>query len=249
MKRKILVLDAYTNGYEAALRFIRKRNWKRTECDIITCGSHGAIMKRLSESPGFAVLPIHNSTKGEVVSVTRELQEYRDRGFTFNSIDSLPLRINHYLMAPPHITSVNELERVMSKDEAMGQCDIFLKSVGLTSEKRSKRDSTGSAARAAAHIGKNAKIGAVAPKCAARAYGLRILASKIQDNKKNTTTFHLIENKMEVKPVVVGIIGINGRFGQLLKEFFQVLGCSIIGSDRKHPTEFSNIEVVKDRMS
>ena len=245
MKRKILVLDAYTNGYEAALRFIRKRNWKRVECDIITCGSHSAIMKQLSESPGFAVLPIHNSTRGEVVSVTREIQEYRDRGFAFDPIDSLPLRINHYLMAPPHIASAHELERVMSKDEAMGQCDIFLKSIGLTSEKRSKRDSTGSAARAVSYIGKNAKIGAIAPKCAARAYGLRILASKIQDNKKNTTTFYLIENKMEVKSVTVGIIGINGRFGQLLSEFFQSLGCSVIGSDRKHPTEFSNVQVAE----
>jgi len=245
MKKKILVLDAYTNGYEAALRFIRQRGWKRADWDIIFCGSHSSILKKLSEGPAFAVLPVYNSTKREVVSVTSELTKYRDFGFTFEVIDSLSLKINHYLMAPPHVNLVSELERVMSKDEAMGQCDVYLRSIGITPEKRSKRDSTGSAARAVSYIKGNVKIGAIAPKCAAKAYGLKILASKIQDDKRNRTTFHLVENKMTVKPVTVGIIGRNGGFGILLGTFFQSLGCSVIGSDSKIPTGLTNIEVAK----
>jgi prephenate dehydrogenase len=244
MKRKILVLDAHTNGYEAALRFIRKQGWKRSECEIIFCGSHSAILKRLAESPAFAVVPIHNSTKGIITSVTHELAKYRTEGYSFDTVDTLVLRINHYLMAQPHIGSANELERVFSKAEAMGQCDKFLRSIGLTPEKRSDRNSTGNAARQVSSIQK-AKIGAIAPRSAAKAYGLKILAEKIQDDKKNLTTFQLLENKQFVRLVTVGIIGINGGYGKLLRSFFSTLGCTVIGSDRKVPTDLSNIDVVQ----
>jgi prephenate dehydrogenase len=43
---------------------------------------------------------------------------------------------------------------------------------------------------------------------------------------------------------IVGIIGINGHFGQMLKRFFEQLGCSVIGSDTHNPTELSNVQVV-----
>ncbi len=245
MKRKILVLDACTNGYEAALQFIRRKSWKRVECEIIFCGNHIAILKKLTEGPAFAVVPVLNSTKGEITSVTKELAKYRSQGYDFQPVDSLDLKINHYLMASHAVNSPVELERVISKDEAMGQCDGYLRSIGITSEKRSGRDSTGSAARQVSLIRGNAKIGAIAPKCAARAYGLKILAEKIQDNKENVTTFELLENIMHIRPVTVGIIGINGRFGKLLATFFESLGCTVVGSDRKVPTDLTNVQVAK----
>ncbi len=35
MKKKILVLDAFTNGHEAALVFIKKQSWKESDCEIV----------------------------------------------------------------------------------------------------------------------------------------------------------------------------------------------------------------------
>ncbi len=88
------------------------------------------------------------------------------------------------------------------------------------------------------------KIGAIAPKAAAEEYGLKILAECIQDVPDNKTTFILLQNEATIKPLTVGIIGINGRFGTMLKEFFGQLGCTVIGSDRDKPTDFTNQQIV-----
>ena len=74
---------------------------------------------------------------------------------------------------------------------------------------------------------------------------LRILAEGIQDVPDNKTTFVLLQNESIVRRVTVGIIGINGLFGQMLKEFFEQIGCSVIGSDEKKSTDLSNDQVVE----
>ena len=71
------------------------------------------------------------------------------------------------------------------------------------------------------------------------------MAESIQDVPDNKTTFVLLQNEATVRQVVVGIIGINGRFGQMLKGFFDQLGCSVVGSDEKKSTGLSNAQVVE----
>ena len=68
MKKKILVLDAFTNGHEAALAFIRKKRWRKAECEIVFCGSHANVCTRLSEGPAYAVVPTRNSIAGGVLA-------------------------------------------------------------------------------------------------------------------------------------------------------------------------------------
>ncbi len=50
---------------------------------------------------------------------------------------------------------------------------------------------------------------------------------------------------MGLPPVVVGIIGVKGRFGEMLKGFFERLGSKVIGSDEKAPTGISNQQVAQ----
>jgi prephenate dehydratase len=243
--RKILVLDAYTNGHEAAHTFMRLRGWHRKDCDIVFCGSHANLLKRLSEGPAFGVVPVRNTIAGEVTEVTRSLAAHRERGFCFDLIAETDLQINHCLLAPVHVTGVKQLERVMSHEKAIQQCGAYLDAIGLTPDRRSKRDSTGNAAKVVSKLAAGIMIGAIASKAAAKAYGLKILAEKIQDVKKNRTTFLLLENKAAIRPVTVGIIGVAGRFGSVLKAFFEGAGCKVLGSDPSLKGGPQNSEVVK----
>lgn len=245
MKNKVLVLDAFTNGHEATLAFIQRQSWMEADCEIVFCGTHPNVFKCLTEGPAYAVVPIRNSIAGEVTEVTKNLAESRETGYDLQEQDRLDLKINHCLLAPQHVERAEELECVMSHEKAIQQCGRYLDLIGITPDRRSKCDSTGNAAKTVAKLGPNVKIGAIAPKAAAEEYGLNILAEGIQDVPDNKTTFVLLQNKAIVKPVVVGIIGINGRFGQMLKGFFEHLGCSVIGSDEKKPTGLSNAQVVE----
>ncbi len=229
MKKKILVLDAFTNGHEAALAFIQRQGWMETDCEIVFCGTHSNVFKRLTEGQAYAVVPIRNSIAGEVTEVTKQLAGFRETGYDLQERDRLDLQINHCLLAPQHVRRAEELGRVMSHEKAIQQCGKYLDSIGITPDRRSKRDSTGNAAKAVAKLGSNVKIGAIAPKAAAKEYGLKILSEGIQDVPDNKTTFVLLQNEATVRQVVVGIIGIKGRFGQLLKRFFEGLGCTVIG--------------------
>ncbi|MCX6721175.1 MAG: hypothetical protein NT026_01065, partial [Candidatus Staskawiczbacteria bacterium] len=242
MARKILVLDAFTNGHEAALAFIRRQIWALEDCEIVFCGTHANLLKRLSEGPAFAVVPVRNSIAGEVSEVTGTILALRDAGYELLVRDELELQINHCLMASTLIRDPADLEEVMSHEKAIAQCGKYLDQIGIAPDRRNNCDSTGNAAKAISRLGPNAKIGAIAPKAAAKEYGLRILAENIQDVPDNKTTFLLLENKAEVKSVVVGIIGINGKFGRLLKNFYERLGCQVIGSDENNPAGLSNIQ-------
>ena len=245
MKKKILVLDAFTNGHEAALAFIRRKGWLEKDCEIVFCGTHSNVFKKLVEGKAYAVVPIYNSIAGEVTEVTNKLAEFREGGYDLQELDRLDLQISHCLLAPQHINNAEELDEVVSHEKAIQQCGKYLNSISITPDKRSKRDSTGNAAKSIARLGADVKIGAIAPKAAATEYGLRILAENIQDVADNKTTFLLLENEAEVRSVTVGIIGINGQFGQMLSRFFERVGCRVIGSGKTQPTSFTNLQVVE----
>jgi prephenate dehydrogenase len=230
MSKKILVLDRYTNGHQAALQFIRAMRWGKRECELVFCGSHESMLCQLSQAPSYAVVPVHNTVNNRIGEVLDRIGCYKDLGYEFEVVKKLDLEINHCLMALPHIGSATQLDRVFSKQQALGQCDRYLSKCGITADRRSETDSTGEAARLVSQKPK-LNFGAIAPREAARVYGLRILAENIQDVNPNVTTFELLHNKVEVEKVVVGIIGIAGEFGRFLEHFFEGLGCVVIGSD------------------
>jgi prephenate dehydrogenase len=232
MKRKILVLDAFTNGHEAAQVLIKRQGWYEEDCELVFCGTHHNVIQKLTEGPAYAVLPIHNSIAKEVTEVVKDLSQAKETGYSWKEIDRFDLQVNHCLLVPQHIQYSRNLERIISHEKAIQQCGEFLNSIGITEEKRSKKDSTGNAAKAVSRMGPAVMIGAIASKAAAVEYKLKILAENIQDAEDNRTTFILLENDAEVRRVTVGIIGIKGHFGQLFKDFFEKLGCHVIGAGR-----------------
>ena len=202
MKTRILVLDAFTNRHEAALVFIQRQGWLREDYEIIFCGTHTSVLKGLIDGPAYAVVPVRNSITGEVIEVTENLSILRGSGFNLRERDRFDLQINHCLMAPEHINRAEELRYVVSHEKALQQCQKYLNKIHVLPDRRLKYHSTGAAAKIVARLGRNINIGAIAPKIAAREYGLRILAENIQDIKDikdNRTTFVLLENLIPTK--------------------------------------------------
>jgi len=194
--RTIYVLDQYTNGHEAALSFIRRQKWKKKECNIVFCGTHAKLLRNLAENPGYGVVPVMNTIRGEVTSVTAKISELCDQGYTFEITDVYHLQIEYCLLVHKCFRSGQTLTRVISKPEALSQCNRWLKRHGITSAKRGVSNSTSAAARRISLLksGASKRIGAIAPVSAAIAYNLRILAKNIADDSKNVTTFHLLYN-------------------------------------------------------
>ena len=245
MKRKILILDAFTNGHEAALAFMQRQGWNETDCELVFCGTHAKLLQQLSQGPAYAVVPVRNSIAGEVTEVTAVISSLKEAGYELPVRSELALAIIHCLLAPSHITDVRELDQVMTHEKAHQQCGQFLDLIGITVDNRIRSASTGNAAKVVSRLGPKSKTGAIAPKAAAIEYGLTILAEGIQDTEDNTTTFVLLENESVVEAVTVGIIGSEGGFGQLLRKFFEQVGCRVIGSDTKNPDSISNVQVVE----
>lgn len=244
MKRKIFILDAFTNGHEAALEFIKRQGWNLLDCEILFCGNHANVLKQLCQEQSYAVVPVKNSIVGEVGEVVGSLGKLRESGYELHEVDHLDLPINHCLLAPSHITDPQELEEILSHEKALAQCGMYLDSIGITKDSRITRESTGNAAKVVARSGVHSKVGAIASEVAAQEYGLRILAQNIQDVPDNKTTFILLHNQAYVRPVIVGIIGIEGAFGKMLKKFFEEIGCTVIGSDSKNTFRLTNEDVV-----
>ncbi len=128
----------------------------------------------------FGVVPIQNSTEGVV-------------GTTLDSLLETPLHIcaevyvqvNHYLAAAG---SLAEVTRVYSHPQVLGQCRRWLHA-NLPGVEQVATSSSSAAAEAAAA---DPSIAAICTREAAQAYGLTVLAEKIEDVADNRTRFFVI---------------------------------------------------------
>ncbi len=245
MKRRIHVLDPFTNGHEAARRFIERQGWREDECEIIFSGTHQDIFHQVCEGPSYGVVPLSNTIVGEVTEVTGYLERCRNAGYVLTERDELELQVNHCLMAPRGIKKLEDVKAVMSKPEALRQCGDFLDKLKIPEVHRAEMSSTGAAAKRVSQMLPEVPFAAIAPEAAAKEYGLNILAENIQNSTQagNWTRFALIENKCQIERCKVGIIGVNGRFGKTLDHFFKSVGCEVVGSDAGKPTGWTNEEV------
>jgi chorismate mutase/prephenate dehydratase len=136
-------------------------------------------------SVDFGVVAIENSTEGMVINTL-------DRFLTspVKICGEIELRIHQFLMG--HMSSLTEIERVCSHQQALAQCRGWLdqhlpnvERVAVTSNAegaRRARDEKGSAA--------------IAGQTAAEVYGLTVLATQIEDRPDNTTRFFVLGRKL-----------------------------------------------------
>ncbi|MCX6149039.1 MAG: prephenate dehydratase [Ignavibacteriales bacterium] len=134
----------------------------------------------------FGVVPVENSLYGSVFETYDLLLQH-----TFKIVGELNLQINHFLMSHKKY-KVNQLKKIYSHPQALGQCSNFLRSL-KTTEIFPVYDTAGAAKIIS--IQKEDFAAAVASKFAAEEYRLKIIKGHIQNNKENFTRFLVIAKK------------------------------------------------------
>ena len=130
----------------------------------------------------FGIVPVENSLEGSISQVYDLLLDS-----TLKVCGETELRVVHCLIANPE-TRLDLIKRIYSHPQALGQCKTFLKH--LDCELIPTYDTAGSV-----KMIREKGItdgGAVASAKAAEIYGMKILASEIEDNPNNFTRFFIL---------------------------------------------------------
>ncbi|MDY3845524.1 MAG: prephenate dehydratase domain-containing protein [Eubacteriales bacterium] len=127
----------------------------------------------------FAVLPIENSTAGEVGAVFDML--FSGSLYITGVYD---LYITHHLMAKPGC-KLSDIRDVISHPQALSQCASYIREHGFSIQEFENT------ARAAKFVSQSERsdVAAIASEETAKLYGLDIIARNINENNTNTTRF------------------------------------------------------------
>jgi prephenate dehydratase len=172
-------------SHEAAKRMV-------PGCRIVACARSAEVFDRVERgSVAAAVIPIENSLAG---SVTEHFDLLLARKVFIQR--EFRLRIVHNLMAAPGV-KLSDIRRAFSHPVALDQCRDFFRHHPKI-EAVPFYDTAGSVKHVIAHNLRD--TAGIAGSQAAKEYGGRILASGIEDDKRNFTRFFLIRKSRRVLP-------------------------------------------------
>lgn len=133
------------------------------------------------ERADYGVVPIENSTEG-VVNHTLDMFIESDLKICAETL----LEISHYLLS--QTGDLKKIKRIYSHPQALAQCRNWLEDHLPNAE----LVETASTAEAAQKVKKESNAAAIASDLAAELYGLKIVASRIEDRSDNFTRFLVI---------------------------------------------------------
>ncbi|MDX1384661.1 MAG: bifunctional chorismate mutase/prephenate dehydratase, partial [Thermoanaerobaculia bacterium] len=136
-----------------------------------------------------ALLPVENSTAG---SINQTYDLLAEGGLVINA--EVISQVEHCLLALPGAT-IEGLRTVISHPQALMQCETFLQARPWI-EPRAEFDTAGAARKVSAS--NDLTLAAIASESAGRAFGLEVLASRIQSQQSNYTRF--VEVALEAAP-------------------------------------------------
>ena len=139
----------------------------------------------------YGILPIENSTAGSVKKVYDLMIQHN-----FSIVRSFRLKVDHNLLANPGAT-LDSIKEIYSHEQAINQCVDFLNK--LTGVRIVPVENTAVAAEMVAKSGRT-DVAALSSRSCAELYGLKSLASSIQDKGNNHTRFICISKNLEVYP-------------------------------------------------
>ncbi len=156
------------------------------------CLSHHDIFAQLSAGKNrrravTALVPVENSTEGPVTQTLDLLAAHPE----LSIVESFSMPIKHHLMAHPELRRAEEIRRVYSHPQALGQCRINIDR-WLPQAERIAESST---AAAAERVAREPGSAALASAAAAGLYGLRIMKRNMQSSNKNITRFLVLSTK------------------------------------------------------
>ena len=128
----------------------------------------------------FGLVPLENSTDGRIVDTLGMFAK-----LPVQICGEVQLRIHHNLLSKG---SADSIRQIHSKPQALSQCREWL---GQHYPKAQLVDAP-STTEAAQLAGKDKSVAAIASRPAAAEYGLKIIASNIEDNADNITRFAVI---------------------------------------------------------
>jgi chorismate mutase/prephenate dehydratase len=163
----------------------------------------------------FGIVPVENSLEGSISRVYDLLLDS-----SLKVYGEIELRVVHCLITSPE-DGLDSIRKVYSHPQALGQCKAFLKHLGC--ELVPTYDTAGSV-----KMIKEMRIvdgGAIASARAAEIYGMKIIASEIEDNSNNFTRFFVL-SKQDSPPsgndktsIVFSLKHRPGTLYESLKEF------------------------------
>lgn len=167
--------------------------FQNEEVQIIPCIAFRDIFREIKKDPNVVgIMAIENTIAGSLLQNYELLKEYK-----LPVAGEYKLRISHCLAALPGQT-IHDIKEVQSHPIALMQCGDFLDT--LPGVKVVEHEDTALAAR---DIAENNMMG-VAAICSVRAaeiYGLNVLASGIETNKRNFTRFLIFGNHWVVEEI------------------------------------------------
>lgn len=167
--------------HDAAARNFYNMHFPDNEVTTIACDSFPAMFKTLAENPDYCgIMAIENTIAGALLQ-NHELLRKSD----MQIIGEYKMRISHSIAALPGET-LESVKAVMSHPMALMQCDVFLEQYPHI--RMVEWFDTAGAARDISEDGLKERA-AICPSLAAELYGLQILESGIETNKRNFTRF------------------------------------------------------------
>ena len=152
---------------------------------LVPCASIPLVFRLVSRSEvGLGVVPVENTIEGSVAVTLDSFAREPECKITGERM----LRIEHGLHAHPETAGVDSLRRIYSHPQALAQCRDWLTRTIPTAD-IIPCASTAAAARWASEESGTAAIGGAE---LARLYGLKTIASGIQDAPYNVTRFLLL---------------------------------------------------------
>lgn len=139
----------------------------------------------------YGILPIENSTAGSVKKVYDLMIRHN-----FSIVRSIRLKVDHNLLANPG-AELKDIKEIYSHEQAIHQCGDFLST--LKGVNIIPVENTAVAAEMVANSGRT-DIAALSSRNCAELYGLKCLASSVQDKGNNYTRFICISKNMEIYP-------------------------------------------------
>jgi len=152
-----------------------------SQMSYVACGSISEVFLEVERGAAdYGVVPVENSIEG---AVTHTLDMLVDSDLKICS--QVILNVSHNLLAN---CAKNKIRKVYSNPQVFGQCRIWLQKNLPNAELVDVSSTT----RAAELARKEKNSAAIASLLASKVYGLRVLASGIQDSLKNITRFLVV---------------------------------------------------------